>query len=297
MRLRPPRFEDLTAAFEVIEARQIADLGLIDLSLEDLRDEWQRSEFDLAADARVIEDEDSSVVGCGMVGAPEALAAVKPSAEGNGAGTRLLDWLEQRQLEQGHSQHQQIVAATNASAANLLGARGYRLLRSYQRMVRYLDDVPASQAPLDVEIRQFAAEDAQAVHALDDRAFAGAPDYAPHSLTAFREEHLESHNSAPDLSLTAWIDGQVVGFLLTRIRANGTVGYIEILAVDPEHQGEGIGRALLLHAFARFAAAGLQEAQLGVSSDNPRARDLYESAGMTPLHRHDVYERPITNSA
>jgi ribosomal protein S18 acetylase RimI-like enzyme len=63
--------------------------------------------------------------------------------------------------------------------------------------------------------------------------------------------------------------------------------------VHPEHRGRGLGAALLLDAFARFAAAGLTEAQLGVASDNPRALRLYERVGMYPRFQVDVYERPV----
>jgi GNAT superfamily N-acetyltransferase len=68
---------------------------------------------------------------------------------------------------------------------------------------------------------------------------------------------------------------------------------VDILAVDPAHQGRGIGRATLRTALAGFAAAGLQGAQLGVSAQNPRALRLYESVGMTQKFRIDTFERLI----
>ncbi len=44
-------------------------------------------------------------------------------------------------------------------------------------------------------------------------------------------------------------------------------------------QGCGIGSALLETAFARFAAAGPREAQLGGDSGNTRGLRVYERAG------------------
>src|SRR3712207_8038982 len=62
-------------------------------------------------------------------------------------------------------------------------------------------------------------------------------------------------------------------------------GYIDLLAVDPAMAGRGIGSWLLAAVFARCRRAGLRQAMLGVASDNPRAAELYERAGMRVHYR------------
>lgn len=64
-----------------------------------------------------------------------------------------------------------------------------------------------------------------------------------------------------------------------------------ILAVAPDHQRRGLGRALLHRAFTQYAEAGLTRAELGVLSVNDRARALYERSGMRPRFTLDVVER------
>jgi mycothiol synthase len=314
MQLRAPTADDAAAVFAVMEARDVADLGAPDCTLGDVHDEWAETEFDLASDARVVED-GGRIVGYGVVRNPGAFAAVDPDAEGRGAGARLLQWLESRERERGNPRHRQYIAASNARGRALLAAAGYALARSHYRMVRALAEAevgvearakagagpeaaPAAAIPSGVALRPVDVEaDGETLYALDAASFAGASDYVPVSLTTFREEHLQTHDFDAQLSCVAQRGDQIVGFLLTRRWAQESVGYISILAVTPDEQGRGLGTAMLRHAFACYAGAGLAQAQLGVSSDNPGALRLYERIGMKPRFQFDTYERPVADSA
>jgi len=59
-----------------------------------------------------------------------------------------------------------------------------------------------------------------------------------------------------------------------------TSAFIKNLAVHPCAQGQGLGRALLLHSFQVFKQRGEPYVDLKVLESNLRARRLYESAGM-----------------
>lgn len=275
-------------------ARDVADFGVPDVTLGDLRDEWRASDLDLSRDAVVAQDADRRIVGYAICHRAGTLALVAPRAEGRGVGTQLLLWAERRDRERELERHRQWVAHSNARARHLLRAAGYEYVRSYSRMVRDLSSSPVHDPGSAFAVRALDIEhDAIALHALDDASFAANPDYEPESLAAFREEHLEAHDLAPELSLVAEQDGSVIGFLVARRWVDERVGYVDLLAVAPEHQRRGLGRALLLTAFERFAADGLREAQLGVASDNARASRLYERVGMTQRFQADTYERPV----
>jgi mycothiol synthase len=295
MWLRAPVPDDAPAVLAVLVAREVADLGAPDDTLEDVLDEWRPGELDLAADARVVEAGTGEIVGYAVVGRSGTLAVVHPDHEGQGIGSRLLEWAERREPERGLERHRQWVAAGNARARTLLTAAGYAVARSNWRMGRSLDDVGAAASlPPGVSLRTVdVGRDAISMHALDARSFAGHPGYAAESLREFCEEHLEAHAFDASLSRIAEEGGDTVGFLLARRWEDEAVGYVDVLAVDPDHQGRGVGTALLASAFAAFASAGLRGAQLGVDSDNPRALTVYERAGMRVLFRYDVYERAI----
>jgi mycothiol synthase len=294
VRLRSPTHDDDEAVLAVIVARDVADFGVPDYTLESLRDEWRASDFDLSLDAVVAEDGDRQIVGYAVCHRPGTLVAVAPEAEGRGVGTKLLNWSERHDRERGLRRHRQWVAHGNARARQLLTSAGYEYMRSYWRMARDLSGLVADRPRTPFPLRQLDVErDAVALHELDAASFSANPDYRPESLTAFREEHLEAHDLAPELSLVAEQEGLTIGFLLADRWIEEAVGYVDLLAVHPDHQRRGLGAAMLLTAFGLFAAAGLREAQLGVASDNPRALQLYERVGMTPRFQGDTYERAV----
>ena len=281
MRLRAPVIDDAPAVLEVLIARDIADTGKPDYTLEDILQEWRLAEVDLGEDARVVE-RDGQLVGYGIVRRPGAIVAVDPRFDDPKVGRALLDWSEQRARQQGRDTLRVHVGAADVAACELLAEAGYAVLRSYWRMGRALDgSARPGRLPEGIRMRPLdVALDGAAVHALDDLAFSTVPDYNPSTLEQFREQHLVAHDLDPGLSGIAEAGGAIVGFVLTRVWSEERAGFVDVLAVHPDHQGRGLGSALLRQAFTVYAAAGLREAQLGVASDNPRAFELYERVGM-----------------
>jgi mycothiol synthase len=292
MKFRAPVHDDAPAVLAVHDARDLADLGVADYTVQDLLEEWQATEFDLASNAIVVE-EGTRILAYASVQSHGSMAIVAPEHEGQGIGARLLEWVESRERGIGRD-HRQWVAATNKRGQELLLAAGYRHLRSYWRMIRKLDgDEPTEGTPVGFGLRPLDVDrDAAALHVLDAAAFAKAPDYREESFIAFCEEHLQGDNFDPALSIVAHHGEHIAGFVLSRRWREEASYYIDILAVHPDHQRRGVGSALLTCAFVRLAAAGAREAQLDVASDNPRALGLYERAGMSVRWRYDVYERP-----
>jgi len=279
----------------VIVARDIADFGEPDFALADLRDEWSASEFDLKADAMIAENQSGEVVAYAAVRRRGSLVSMHPEYETMELGEQLLRWAEQQERERdlGRAVHRQWVGAGDSLGTRLLFAAGYHHVRSYRRMVRDLGQVDPWPVPDGIRLRPIEVErDAPALHAVDGAAFSSLPDFTPGSLAGFTEEHLRAHDTSPALSLAAMDGEAIVGFLLTR-RWQDHVGFVDILAVHPSHQRRGLGGAMLSHAFASYATAGLREAQLGVASDNPRALSLYARLGMRVKFHADTYEKPV----
>jgi mycothiol synthase len=297
MRLRAVTEADAEAAHAVLAARDIADLGVVDFTLADLRQYWSLSEIDLPRDVVVGEDVDGTIVAYAMARRRGMYAVVHPEHEGRGWGALLLDWTERRAAERGDDCRRQWINAGNRRAKALLEGAGYAWVRHYARMGRALDgplDDPAP--PSDVVLRRLdVARDAEAVWRVDTAAFSGAPDFDQVTLDEFREEALLAHDFDPTASFVADRDGEIVGFVVSLRweEDDPPAGYVSILGVDPAAQGEGIGTSLLFSAFRAFAEGGLREVVLGVSMENPNALRIYERAGMTKRFGFDTYERAL----
>ena len=76
----------------------------------------------------------------------------------------------------------------------------------------------------------------------------------------------------------------------TRFR---TWGHLDRIAVDPEVQGRGLGKAALDHAVMKLARAGARRVGLSTQARNIRSRQLYESYGFkrAPTHDYRIYAR------
>jgi ribosomal protein S18 acetylase RimI-like enzyme len=299
VRLRPPSLQDLRAVFELMAARDVADLGRQDIVLADLSERWNAGDFGLAENALVAELSDGRIAAYAEANRHGGLVVIAPEPEGDEIAGALLEWTERRERELGHPRLHQLVAARDARGRKLVERAGYRLVRHLWRMVRALeppDELRVPRLPQRITIRAPEVDgDAAALHAIDTASFAPLADYQPISPAAFAEEHLRAHDVDLALSSVAEQMGELVGFLLARRWQDEGAGFVDLLAVHPDHQRRGIGSALLLTAFSRIAAAGLSEAQLTVASDNPRALTLYESVGMTIRFQHDIWERDSTS--
>ena len=87
------------------------------------------------------------------------------------------------------------------------------------------------------------------------------------------------------------VDGTAVGFVAIELHhPERSVGEISMLAVDPDHQGGGIGTALTEFALDRLEDTGMKVAMVETGGDlgHAAARRTYEKAGyvLLPIARY-----------
>src|SRR5215204_2914640 len=89
----------------------------------------------------------------------------------------------------------------------------------------------------------------------------------------------------------AEVDGVAVGFVAIEVSdPERSMGEISMLAVDPDHQGGGIGTTLTEFALDRLKEAGMTVAMVETGGDpgHAAARRTYEKAGyvLLPIARY-----------
>jgi ribosomal-protein-alanine N-acetyltransferase len=85
------------------------------------------------------------------------------------------------------------------------------------------------------------------------------------------------------------VSGRLRGFVLSRLAADEAE--ILTIAVDAEHQGRGVGRALLSENLRQAANAGAKAMFLEVAKDNAPALALYERFGFVKVGERPGYYR------
>ncbi|WP_034102265.1 GNAT family N-acetyltransferase [Pseudomonas lurida] len=144
--------------------------------------------------------------------------------------------------------------------------------------------LPAPQWPAGTQLDHYRADLAPAIHAVlrltQDQGGGRVP-----NLETWQHQFTTDAEFDPTLCLVASNDEGILA-----VAQCWTSAFIKNLSVHPCAQGQGLGRALLLHSFQTFKQRGEPYVDLKVRENNLRARQLYESAGMRFVLRDAVPE-------
>ena len=130
-------------------------------------------------------------------------------------------------------------------------------------------------------LRRMVPADVAAVHALERRLF---------PVDAWPLEMFTAELAQP--VCWYWVaeqDGEIIGY--AGLMCLRPVGDVQTIAVVPEHEGRGIGSALLRTLHAQARELGATEVLLEVRADNPRAQQLYRRFGYEQIHTRPRYYR------
>jgi mycothiol synthase len=250
--------------------------------------EWTEPGFDLGADARMTD------------GAYIAVWDGRGKAWIDSLGEPaddMLEWAEARARERGFVRALGGGWAGDRAMLDLFERADYRPVRHFFRMQAVL--AGADEAPVwpeGVVVRTFQPGDERTFYDLHQETFA---DHWEHDQPDPYEEWahwlLQPPMYEPDLWFLAEEDGEPAGIAICYRRQEApSMGRVDILGVRRPWRRRGLGRALMLHAFAEFKRAGLTEADLGVDGESlTGATRLYESVGMHVAARRDVYEKQL----
>jgi mycothiol synthase len=248
---------------------------------------WTAPGVDLERDARLTCDSYAFVTDLGGGRAWLELRGVPSPA--------LLDWGEARAAEKGR----RILSGAwseDAAALAALEAREYVLIRNGLRMeIDLSEPTPLPAWPEGIEARSFREGDARVFYEMHQETFRDSWEPIEESYEDWTHWLLEPPAFEPDLWCLARARDEPAGFAVCHTHsARSELGWIRILGVRQPWRRQGLGRALLLHSFARFRECGLTRAGLGVDATSlTGANRLYERAGMHVIWRFDIYEKGL----
>ena len=314
--VRPPTMADLEAVVELMNAATLADIGLVNFSLESVGRYWQGGDLNLETDARLIFAPNGQLAGFAqfMEEPPptpyDVDTWVRPDFVTQGVGEALLDWIDERAqqaltrapagvpIKIAHI----FVYAQNRSARERLEAFGYQNARTFQRMrIDMTAPPPKPILPDGILIRTLRrGQEERALYEAFEEAQADewGHECMPYDQWLYYFIECES-NFDPTLWFLACEGEEIVGYALCRWDRPGepdgsTVRY---LAVRRAWRRRGIALALLHHTFGEIYRRGKRKVGLGVDATSyTGAERLYARAGMVVFQTTLHYEKVIRNT-
>lgn len=128
-----------------------------------------------------------------------------------------------------------------------------------------------------VAIRELTDKDISAILEIDRR-ITGRP-----SPSYWKDKAQAYLHQSGSTCLAAEVNGQLVGFVLGEIRGwefgIPLSGWLEVVGVDPDHQGKGIGRQLVEALCQRFLEAGVDRVHTMVNWNDGDLVSYFISCG------------------
>ena len=306
--VRSPRMDDLEAVLTVINACDLADDGMLDHTIDELRAFWQSSDFDLKTDAWLVSTPEGRVVATADVDHNQhvriyAFIRVHPEYRGQGIEATMLRLTEARarqHIAQAPS-HARVTLGNGISPVDnvtrqLLEQAGYKLVRKFWRMEMVMERAPfVPEWPAGITVRTLVAgKEERAVYEMMEEAFQDHWGHLPSTYEDFEHWRVKQDSFDPTLWFLAFDRDQLAGGVLCEYERDLDLGWAAQVAVRRPWRRKGLGNALLLHAFAEFYRRGIYKVGLGVDSQNlTGATRLYERVGMHVALQHDTYEKEL----
>lgn len=168
--------------------------------------------------------------------------------------------------------------AAHEELARRCGMRPGRLLLQLRRTLPLPETSTLPVRPFEP------GRDDDAWLAVNNRAFSAHPEQGAWTRATLAARQHEPWFD-PEGFLLHERHGRLVAFCWTKVHAGSpSLGEIYVVAVDPDAQGRGLGREIVLAGLDHLAARGIPIAMLHVDADNAAARALYAALGFEEHH-------------
>ncbi len=187
---------------------------------------------------------------------------------------------------------------TQTEWIDALEAAGYRAVRHFRNMVHPLREIPRAELPKGLEVRPVQAGDMRGIWEVQAEVTRGLFEYVAEQWTDEKYAGwLSDASHTPRLWQVAWDGDQVAGMVLGRIDDEANRGrarkrgYTEHVFVRRPWRGRGLAKSLVTRSLQQLKDEGMEEAELGVDSENESgAYGFYSRLGYV-TERTDIWFR------
>ncbi|HID50510.1 MAG TPA: GNAT family N-acetyltransferase [Anaerolineae bacterium] len=313
---RPATMSDLEIVVNLLNACSEAQVGKPEHNVADTRSEWISEDFHLETNTRLVFAPDGQLAGYIEVWDTNAIPVspwvwgrTHPDYEGQGIGTAMLTWAEDRvrQVFPRVPDDARVVMrcgalSTHESSKALLTGYGLSPIRYFWTMVIDLAEAPPEPIwPEGIRIATFAeVDDLTAVMRATEDAFKDHWGYVEQPEEHELRQWHEWVNNDPVFDASLWflaMDGnEIAGVSLCRIKSSHDpeMGWVNALGVRRPYRRQGLALALLHHSFGELYARGKRKVGLGVDAQSlTGATRLYEKAGMYIYREYQDFEKEL----
>jgi len=234
---------------------------------------------------------------------------IVPEWRRKGIGRAMYRWQESRLREIAADHPADVEKAFDAWANDIDAGRhalwlseGYKPFTYGARMARpNLDDIPDAKLPAGFEVRPVRDEDIRAIWEADLEALR---DHWGFSEPVDREDAFQQFLGFPHRDTSLWriawdgdeVAGQVKSFInvAENEEFNRKRGWTEEISVRRPYRRQGLATALICMSLRALKERGMEEAALGVHTENPNgAFDLYKKLGYEVERMETIYRKPF----
>ena len=183
------------------------------------------------------------------------------------------------------------------AALHAVEAVGFRIIESFLTFSRKTGSAIPFDGRSDFHIRLAQPDEMEMVASIAYRAFQSFRLRVDPQLPDSRARHSRREwvrngfKGRAEAIYVAENDNRLVGFVLLRSKADTEkTGEIELIAVEPESHGKGIGKALVARAIRHYQGK-TSEIHVGTQAKNLQAVGLYTRMGFSVVHSELSFHR------
>jgi mycothiol synthase len=184
---------------------------------------------------------------------------------------------------------------------SVLEKEEYKAVRHFNNMLRPLESIPAQELPVGIKVRPVQPEHYRSIWEAQKEVHKELFETVAENWTDGNyKAWLKNPSHTPHLWQVAWDGNQVAGMVLARINEaenrelDRKRGYTEHIFVRKPWRRRGLASALIIQSLRALKMQGMEEAELGVDSENESgAYEFYKRMGYQTSSTDIWFRKPM----